>query len=1009
MHTEHRKGNRPADKSNIINCDFCGYDHERGREKCPAWGQICDKCKGRNHFRKKCKRRVHAVAQSPEYDEEHDEAWLMAFKNKKEHVAATMLVNDNKVKFQLDSAADVNTICQKHVRKDQVGPTKIQLNMWNKTKVKPRGQCTLKVKNCRTNEESDVVFIVVPNGLTNLLGLKTIQDLGFVTINEDCFISQVKTPQLGDIGEATLTIDKTVPSKVLPCRKIPIAIEEPVKEELNRLVDKGVLVPVTEPSEWVSQMAVVHKSNGKLRLCIDPQPLNTALKREHYRLSVLDDVLPKLKNARVFSKLDIQEAYWHVRLDDASSILTTMITPFGRYRWTRLPFGLKVSSEIFQRKLDEALGDLDGVFSIVDDIIIAGCGRSQEEAERDNKRKLEKVLQRCAEQHILLNPDKQQTGLREIVFHGHRITSEGVKVDESKVQAVRDMPAPTDIAGVRRLCGMAQYMSRFVPDLAGTLEPLRALTRKGTEFIWSPECVNAFTTLTRSLTEAPCLAYFDVSKEVVIQVDSSQHGLGAVLLQDGRPIEYASRALTPSEQKWAQIEKEALAVLFGLERFDQYTYGRPVKVENDHKPLASILKKPLSMAPKRLQDIMMRYNRYDVEFVFIKGVNLVLADTLSRAHLDSQQGNHDDRLRIMAVQVFGNIPDARLEEIREATNSDDSLQVIIELIREGWPTEKTNIPSCALPYFDLRDSLSCVDGIIVKGEAIVIPSKLRPSIKARLHSAHLGYDSMLRRARGTVYWPGMAGDIKQLADTCETCQEGKPRNSREPLRQHEDGDAPWQKVGMDLFEVLGKHYLVVVDYYSGFIEVEPVESMTSARIVKILKRQFARFGIPQLIMSDGGPQFVSAEFKHFVETWGIRHETSSPMHQSANGKAEAAVKVMKNLLTKTQKDGGDPYEAILEQRNTPRQDILLSPAEMMFGRKTRSFLPSINRQPTDKRKVEERRLLRKKSVKKHHDAKAKKLSTLNVNDTVFFQHLEGSMQWKPGKIVNSPWVPGRTR
>ena len=157
-----------------------------------------------------------------------------------------------------------------------------------------------------------------------------------------------------------------------------------MKKKLDRLVEKDVLVPMTESTEWVSQMAAVHKANGKLRICIDPPPLNAALKRDYYRLSVLDDVLPKLKNVKVFSKHDVREAYWHVRLDEESSKLTTMISPFGRYRWRRLRFGLKVLSEIFQRKLDEALEGLAGVFSVVDDVVIAGCGQTVDEAQIGN-------------------------------------------------------------------------------------------------------------------------------------------------------------------------------------------------------------------------------------------------------------------------------------------------------------------------------------------------------------------------------------------------------------------------------------------------------------------------------------------------------------------------------------------------------------------------------------------------------------------------------------------------
>ena len=248
----------------------------------------------------------------------------------------------------------------------------------------------------------------------------------------------------------------------------------------------------------------------------------------------------------------------------------------------------------------------------------------------------------------------------------------------------------------------------------------------------------------------------------------------------------------------------------------------------------------------------MRYNRYDVNFVFVKGSELNLADTLSTAHLDSEEGNEDSRVRIMNVSTFSDIPDERLNEIRTSTSRDMSLQTVMKLTLEGWPEYKRDTPTCALPYFDLRDSLSVVDGILVKGETVVIPSELRSTIKRRLHCSHLGCDSMLRRARGVVFWPGMASDIKQLADSCETCQEMKPRNVPEPLKQHEEGNEPWQKVGLDLFEIEGKHYLIIVDYYSSFVEVELLTTQTSTRVIQLLKKHFARYGMPRVIVSDGG-------------------------------------------------------------------------------------------------------------------------------------------------------------
>ena len=208
------------------------------------------------------------------------------------------------------------------------------------------------------------------------------------------------------------------------------------------------------------------------------------------------------------------------------------------------------------------------------------------------------------------------------------------------------------------------------------------------------------------------LVYFDPDKELVLQVDSSKEGLGAALLQDGKPIEYASRALTSAERNWAQIEKETLAVVFGLERFDQYTHGRKIVVENDHKPLASILKKPLSQAPKRLQALILRLHRYDVDFHYTEGSKLFIADALSRAYLDVP----DTHVRVMTVNARKGESDERIKEVKVATAKDESMQTLLGMIKEGWPEHKKDVPSEVRPYFDVRDTLSHQDGVILKGK-----------------------------------------------------------------------------------------------------------------------------------------------------------------------------------------------------------------------------------------------------------------------------------------------------
>ena len=345
-----------------------------------------------------------------------------------------------------------------------------------------------------------------------------------------------------------------------------------------------------------------------------------------------------------------------------------MITPFGRYRWSRLPFGLSVSSEIFQKRLSESLDGLKGVICVADDIVVVGCGDDEKSAENDHDQNLKKLQERCEMKNIRLNEKKAALKKHEIVFMGHRISAEGIQPDRAKIAAILDMPAPTDVSGVRRLCGMIQYLAKFLPNLANDLEPIRALTKKDSDFYWSPECELALKTVKDKVTNTPVLAFFNPNDELVLQVDSSKDGLGACILQNGRPLEYASRALTSAEKRWAQIEKETLSLVFGLERFDQYTFGRPVTVHNDHKPLANILKKPLSQASRRIQALMMRLYRYDVKFEYTQGSRLYIADTLSRAYLP----NPGCDICVLSLNSLADIPDRLRKEVKSETEKDES-------------------------------------------------------------------------------------------------------------------------------------------------------------------------------------------------------------------------------------------------------------------------------------------------------------------------------------------------
>lgn len=282
-----------------------------------------------------------------------------------------------------------------------------------------------------------------------------------------------------------IEVDPNVQPIITPTRRIPTALKERFKKEIDRLQNLGVIAQVDRPTPWVSSVVVATKKSGALRICIDPRPLNAALKRERYQRPILDDILPELGQAKIFSTVDLRSGYWHCVLDEESSVLPTFATPFERYRWCRLPFKLSVSSEIFQKRVNQALDGLEGVLDIVDDILIYGVEDTEEQANADHDQKLVKLLERCQSHGIALNPDKLKLRNKSVTFMGHVLTNEGIKIDPDKAKAIRDMPKPADIEGVQRLNGFVNYLAKFLPRLADSMEPIRRLTRKNESWNWT--------------------------------------------------------------------------------------------------------------------------------------------------------------------------------------------------------------------------------------------------------------------------------------------------------------------------------------------------------------------------------------------------------------------------------------------------------------------------------------------------------------------------------------------
>ncbi len=301
--------------------------------------------------------------------------------------------------------------------------------------------------------------------------------------------------------------------------------------------------------------------------------------------------------------------------------------------------------------MHEFVEGLEGVEVIADDFLIVGFGNTDDEVNASLERNERAFFQKCREWNLKLKKSKLKRGQSSVAFMGHLLTSEGLKPDPRKVEAILEMPPPTDIKGIKRFLGMVNYLAKFLPLLSDMTQPLRDLDDKDVEWCWLEQHEQAFRTVKEYLIKASVLAYYDITKEVTIQCDASETGLGAVLLQNDQPIAYASRALTDTETRYAQIEKELLAIVWATNKFDQYILGRDiVHIESDHQPLKAIFAKPIHKSPKRLQRVLMALQNYTLDIQYKKGSLMWISDTLSRAYRSTTEAAQHDISEVRALE-----------------------------------------------------------------------------------------------------------------------------------------------------------------------------------------------------------------------------------------------------------------------------------------------------------------------------------------------------------------------
>ena len=413
--------------------------------------------------------------------------------------------------------------------------------------------------------------------------------------------------------QVELHIDSSVPPVTQPHRRIPFHLRKKLDAELDKLERQGIIEPVDGPTPWVSPLVVTPKPKNpnQIRVCVDMRQPNRAILRERHITPTIDDLIHDLNGATVFSKIDLNSGYHQLELTPDSRYITTFSTHRGLRRYTRLNFGTSSAAEVFQDAIQHTLSGIEGVRNVSEDIII--FGRDQQAHDRA----LHAVFARLRAKNLTLNPKKCEFNKSSIEFFGYTFSKNGVSPDPKKVAAINNAKPPSNAHEVRSFLGKTNYCSRFIPNYSTITAPLRTLTKSDQPWTWTSSEQQAFDQLKRLLTSDTILSYFNPHKKATILVDASPVGLGAI--QENRVVAYASRSLSPVEQRYSQTEREALAVLFACEHFHLYIYGAQFSIITDHKPLERIFSNPSARSNARLERWALKLQPYDFTITYSPG------------------------------------------------------------------------------------------------------------------------------------------------------------------------------------------------------------------------------------------------------------------------------------------------------------------------------------------------------------------------------------------------------
>lgn len=908
-------------------------------------------------------------------------------------------------KFELDTGSPVTIISLADFRKLKLNVKirdcpHIRFRAYNKQVIIPYGfaQIPVTYKNVTSNE---ILFIVSEN-FTPILGRVWIRKLQIIDLPEsdgddidmavlhteatdDIFqrfddLFQNRTEEIPEVTQSLKLIPNATPV-YRPARPVPFAMLPKVNEELDAMERENILEKL-EYCRWGTPLIIVPKPNGSVRLCADYKvTVNSQLEPAHHPIPRVEELFQKVHGSTYFCLLDIYKAYLNIALDEESSKIAALSTHRGTYRVKRLMPGLATAPSIYHAVMAPIYNGLEGCVAYFDDILIHGASKTE------CYERLIACLERLRKFKIHLNKDKCKFFLRRIKYLGHIISDKGLEKNDEKVQAILHAPEPQNVDELRSFLGMAQYYAKFVKNVASILHPLYRLLQKNVKFVWSNWCKRAFEEMKKAIASDQVLTTYNPEYPLVLETDASPYGLGAILshkVNDTlRPIAFISRALTKAERNYSHLDKEATAIFWATKKFYQYLYGRHFTLITDNRPLQSIFN-PNKALPEisalRLTRYALFLRQFDYTIQHRAGRLHQTADYLSRAPLQLRNPEAIDEtyeVNEVMISYLGTDPKRAIttRELRAETAKDSELAKL-----------RTELLSSTAS----NTEFSLHDGIIMRGNRVVIPAALQQYVLNELHNTHCGIVKMKALARSICYWRNIDRDIESLVKSCTACATVQNEAEKVPLHHWETPTEVWQRVHADFAgPINGKQLFIIIDALSKWIEIDIFDKPpTSQSTLVSLQQIFSRQGIPHILVTDNATIFKSDEFEQYCATLGISHRTSAPYHPATNGLAERAVQIVKRKLKALLSDSPAELQQKVNQilfqyRITPLSKGK-SPAELHMGRQLRSKLHLLRPIPR---------------ATPPHPSSQITVREFKVGQRVLSRNYVGTEKWKLGTII----------